>query len=663
MSRRKQYRRQTLTARLTSGVAALVMTVFCALPGAAVAAPGDDPDDPGSNAWQVGLNYFGASSTLTLPGQSTSQSLTVAVPDGTTPTALTGIVALPSYVTSGTIDVWQQDRLLSRTAVPTAPNAPITLGLGGVAVDRQKRAVDLTLRTQFRVDGYCTYNPDESFRITGAQARYSGQPTAPTAVADFLPPILTALTVYIPSDVRPDEGAAAVRLAAAAVAHYGTAPLRVQARALPRSALTPPRDDDPLHRQIVIADDLPDGYRLTDGGRYLTVGGPDLAGRAGFLTSDLAELAAGSAAVPGPDVPAPQLPRDVSTLAGLGVGDQQVTAGGWPSLTIGIDQTRLGRPSKDVRIQLRGTYTPPPAGVGGQVVVTAGDTVVASWAADAQGTFDRWVDVPNNVLARFTTLRVTVQRGDLRAGCGDGYLSTLSLSSNGEVQSSAADPPAPPGFGSVPQSLMPRTQLAWTRGDAADVSRAVSLAAGMQRLSSVPLGLDVVGKSSLDPNLPAILIAADGTGLSGLTLPVSAKPRGAVEVTGLDKQPAVTNIPNVAFGSLQVVRRDGQTVLVATSTAAPDLLDDALAWLDDDPDRWSSLTGTALLQARGRTPVLFTSPAATPPETDDGLSAGAKVGVVLGILVVVAAAGAAALLTQRRRRTRDDDPADRPADD
>ncbi|UAK40827.1 hypothetical protein K8O93_21915 [Gordonia bronchialis] len=42
---------------------------------------------------------------------------------------------------------------------------------------------------------------------------------------------------------------------------------------------------------------------------------------------------------------------------------------------------------------------------------------------------------------------------------------------------------------------MPRTRLAWTRGDVADVTRAVAIITGLQRMSSVALGVDVVSMS------------------------------------------------------------------------------------------------------------------------------------------------------------------------
>ncbi|MFT3716326.1 MAG: hypothetical protein QM774_10380 [Gordonia sp. (in: high G+C Gram-positive bacteria)] len=652
-----------MSRSLTAIAATSLMLLLPTGTGIALAAPGDpepttsaqpaDPANPDDSpaqdgALRVGMDLLGSSNTIMMPGQGYDFVLNIAVPDGTTPATVTGRVTVPAYVTGGTIDVRQGDRVLSRTAVPTAPNAPISLPLTGIKVDETTRSASVTLHSYLRTDGFCDWEPDDSFRITDAGVTFSGTPATPTTVADFLPPVTTGVTLYVPQDVRKDEGAAAVGLATAIVAHYTGAPIRVQTKSLPRSAMRPPATADPLDRQIVVSEDEQGGLALADDGRYLTVGGKDLGQEAAFLTSDLSQLAMGSAALPGPSVPSPQLPREVQTLADIGVGDQHVTALGWPSLAVGIDQARLGRPVQNVRVQIQGTYTPPPTATGGQVVVRSGDRVIDTWAADASGAFNRWVTVPNDVLHRYTELRVTVERGDTRGGCGDETRASLSLSSAGQIQVDPASPPVPAGLESVPQSLMPRTQLAWTKGDVADVTRAVTVMTGMQRLSAVPLGVDVVDMNALNASQPEVLISGDGTGLPNLTLPVRGDGDGRIEVTGLDGQPAVTNIPHVPFGSLQAYWDGKRSVLAATSTDAPNLLDDALDWLNADPTRWSSLSGTALLQAADHAPVFYGRSTAAAPAAS-GMSTLAKAGI--GVAVVVAAlAAVAGLLLWRRRR-------------
>ncbi|MGV9714182.1 hypothetical protein ACWDTI_26395 [Gordonia sp. NPDC003424] len=613
--------------------------------GPASTAPGDTPPP-------MSLRDIGLDSTLTLPGEQGQISLSIPVPADLTPDTLTGTTVLPAYVTSGFVDVLQGNRLLSRTPVNTAPNARIVLPLRGVTVDRN--AADITVRSYLRTDATCQFDPDDAFRIVNTAITYSGTEAAPTTVADFLQPILRKLTIYIPSDVTQTEGEAAVTLATAVVAHYGTAPVDVETASLPRSSMTPTQRPGALERQIVISKDAPEGLTLQNGpgGPYLSIGGAEssLLAQVQFLTSSLEPIALASKAVPGQLYEAPQLPPDVQTLADLGVADQEVTSAAWPSLTIGIDQSRMGRPSKNIRVQLTGSYTPPPDNSGGRVSVWVGTRVIDSWETDASGTIDRWVSIPDDVVRRYTELRVRVERGDTRNGCGDGYRTTLSLSAAGEITSERADPPVPSGFQSLPQALMPRMDLAWTKGDVADVSRAVSIMTGLQHLSAVPLGVDVVSMSDAgSATAPAVLISADGADLPDIELPVTAD-SGQITVTDASGQKSdVTLTPAVGFGALQVARADDRTVLVATSTNDPADLDGALAWLHADPDRWAALNGDAMLKVANRDPVFVgSSETSSAQESGSSMSAAAIVAAILAVIGVLIAI-AIVVFTLRRR--------------
>lgn len=654
-------------------VAALLAVLLCAAPAVALAAPGDPGEPPATTTpsaaprtedapapstpgdtdtdpgnLRIGLDYLGASPTLDLPGLNYTFALTLAVPDGTRPTALFGRVSLPAYLSGGAIDVLQGERVLSRTQIGNEPGAEVRLPLTGVVVDDSTHSVTFALRSYLRTTGFCEFDPADTFRLTSASLSFAGTPAAPTTVSDFLPPVLTQISLYVPADPTANEGAAAVSLATSIVNQYQSAPIGVATRALPRNSLTPPVDRDPTHRQIVIAENLTGGITLSDGGRYLVLGGSELHTEAAFLASAMSRLAMSSAAIPGPEKSAPQLARDVATLADIGVGDQHVTTIGWPTLAIGIDQARIGRPVHNIRVQLQGTYTPPPTGTGGRVVVRAGETVIDSWPVEAAGTFDRWVDVPNELVGRYTELRVTVERGDTRTACGDGYRSSLSLSSGGLLQTEPADPPIPPGFGSLPQSVMPRTQLAWTRGDFSDVNRGVILMTGLQRLSATPLGVDLVAMDQLNNKLPAVLIAADGTGLPALPLPVTGDDKGRIEVN-IDGHAEVTNLPSVPFGSLQVLRDNNRTVLVATSTRSPALLDDALTWLNSDARRWAAMHGVAMIQAAKAPPVFIDGPKVTVSSAST-ISVGGWIGIVIATLAAVAAALFLLRLRHRRRQ-------------
>lgn len=619
---------------LTSVLTTLAL-VAAVLPATVSAAPSTSVD----------LALTGAGQTITLPGRTAETGLRLPVPDGLTPVSIRGRVSTPAYVTRGSVDVKQGDRLLTRITLPAASPADLTIPLTGLRVDRQSRSAAIVVSTHLDTDGFCSDDPTDGVVVTDAQVMYDGDETLPDTVGSFLPPVMTSLTITVPDDVQPVEASAGVGLATAVAARYGSAPVSITTVTRPRDDLRAERGG-PLSRHIVIGTNLPSGLHIASGGA-LTIGGPapDLAAQAGFLTSDLSPLAMSPGVIAGQLYDAPQLARDVTTLADLGVPDQRATTDGWPRLVVGIDQTRMARPSHNVRVQLRGTFTPP-RGDGGRIVVAVGDRVLDSVPTDATGVFNRWVAIPDDVLARYTELTVTAEYGGARTACGQADRATLTLASDGQIDADAADPPTPSGLQSLPQALMPRVQLAWTRGDAADLSRAVDILTHLQQLTSVRLGVDVVSVADAASSThPAVVIGADGTGLpADLALPLTSKDGRLTvrdSVTGTDR--VFTPDPAVRYGSLQVARDNGRSVLVASSVGNAAALDDLLGWLGRD-GHWSSAAGDAIVTTVGAEPVMIAS-TATPARAEESGS-----GWTYAVIALIGAAALALLLLVVRRR-------------
>ncbi|WNG88692.1 hypothetical protein C6A87_005560 [Mycobacterium sp. ITM-2016-00317] len=68
----------------------------------------------------------------------------------------------------------------------------------------------------------------------------------------------------------------------------------------------------------------------------------------------------------------------------------------------------MGRSARDVRIHLRGSYTPAPENIGAQLIVRVGEETIDRWPAQADGFIDRWVDIPDRLLQRFTDVTVAI---------------------------------------------------------------------------------------------------------------------------------------------------------------------------------------------------------------------------------------------------------------
>jgi len=324
-------------------------------------------------------------------------------------------------------------------------------------------------------------------------------------------------------------------------------------------------------------------------------------------------MAVSAKVVPG-DVPFANnpLPGDSTTLTEL--DRPNYTAVGWaPQVGIGLDQTRFGHPTQGFRVHLRGTYTPLPADFGSQITASVGGDIIDSWPTEAGGIIDHWVDIPDRFVQRFTNLVVRVNTSGNTGGCD--YFSPIDLTIDGStvVESTVAQPPIPTGFQSLPQALMPRTQVGISENNFADTSRATQIVVGLQRLSLVPLSIDLTSlEQAIDGDDSAILISADGWTDASISLPVSAE-NPSLDLVGSDSGDEGTTLtldPEIKVGSLQTVFDGKRSLLIATSNGAARQLDELLRWLASDPTRWSGLRGNAVVAVAGREPEVV--PGRTP---------------------------------------------------
>lgn len=259
---------------------------------------------------------------------------------------------------------------------PPGDRAPVVIPLAGAAI--VDNAVSLTLRTYvLPVDEYCL-DPTNPLRLSDGSVTFAGVEQVPATVADFLPPVLRQLTVFV--DAQPSQAAsdAAVRLVTAVAAHYGTQYPDIAIAPLDEGQGAPAEPSAPLQRHIVTREGADVGVSLLGSGGVpaLLIGGPaeELGNQSRLLTSDLDRLALASKAVAGPLVSTPQLPADQTTLRRLGQPGVNATALS-PQVGIGLDQTRLGRSADGVPVHLRGSHTPLPESIGGQLVASiAGST-------------------------------------------------------------------------------------------------------------------------------------------------------------------------------------------------------------------------------------------------------------------------------------------------
>lgn len=617
------------------------------------------PDQPWlADSPTLALTDLGLDPDLLFYGQIGTSTLTIPVPAGMTPTSLNITAELPVYVRSADVTVSQDNRVLARVDVP-AQRGPVVIPLDGVQV--ADNAVTLLLRSYLLpLDGYCL-DPTNPLRLTNVTVSYAGVERAPAVVADFLPPVLRKLVIYVGAKPSLTEADAAVALATAVAARYGKQYPAVEVVALPAPPGQAPGSGGALERHIVISEGPDTGVSLlgSSGLPALLITGPSAAliNQVRLITSGLSRYALTSKAVAGPLNSSPQLPGDETTIRKIGQPGVNAMALN-PQVGIALDQTRLGRSAHNIRVHLQGSYTPLPNSIGGQVVASIAGETIARWPADAGGAIDRWVDVPDRLMQRYTTLNVQVNISGNTGRCGEFQPVTLTIDGESAVLSEPAKPPVPPGFQSMPQALMPRVQIGVNDNVFADTVRAVQIMTGLQRLSGLPIDTTVVplDKAIASPN-PAVLISPDKWDHPEIPLPVTVPDAVPMTVNAFDddgKPTTLTVEPALKFASLQTAYVGGRSVLVATSNGAAGQLDELLRWLDADERRWSIIDGVAVVSVADRAPITVTAADATgEPQPVTGPSSIRKWWWFGGVLLTAVAALTVWVRIRERRRAKD----------
>jgi len=595
--------------RSSAAIRMIATVALALLPAAAPANAEPDVSPAVAVSPTLALKDLGSAPDLLFYGQIGTVVLTIPVPAGMTPASLNVTVQIPVYVRSASLTISQDNRLLTQVELPPG-GGPLAIPLAGVRVEGN--AVTLLLRSYLLpLDGYCL-DPTNPLRLANSAVTYSGVERAPTVVADFLPPILRKLDIYVGPKPTLNEADAVVKLATSIAAHYGGQSPEIAVLPLADRSVPLPGLAQPLERQIVVAEGPDASVSLYGPGPIpaLLITGPanELTNQTRLITSAIARYALGSKAVPGPLRSTPQLPGNETTIRRLGQPGVNASALN-PQVGINLDQTRLGQPVRDVRVHLIGSYTPLPNEIGGQVVASVGAQTIARWPADPSGLIDRWVDIPNAMLQRNTTLNVQVNISGNTGRCGEFQPITLTIDGETVVQTTPAAPPVPIGFQSLPQAMMPRVQVGLGDGDNfGNTTRAVLIMTGLQRLSALPIDTAVVPLADAlkSPN-PALLISPNGWDHPELPLRVTAPDTVPTTLNVVDDDGNSTTLtlePRIRFGSLQVVFDGHRSVLVATSNGgAVDQLDRLLGWLGSGADRWSSLNGIGVVSIASRDPV------------------------------------------------------------
>lgn len=581
--------------------------------------------------------------------------VTFAVPPGLNPLSLNATLNVPVNLLTGRLAVSQEDRSLGRLNLPVEDAAPVVIPLAGVQAVSGRVSLRLTMSV-IMPPGFFLDTP---IGLADSSVTFAGREATPTTVAAFLPTALRRLTVVLPPNPSNAESNAAIQLAAVVAQRYGLRSPEIVVIASNVGAPPPPVPPGGAERTIAIGEGPDAGLSLQtrDGVPALRISGSgdDLANQARLLGDPSLASALGSAATAGPLPFAQTFFDGTTTLSDLIKNNQLVSEGIWPRVGIRVDQTQFGHALRGVRIDLIGSHTPLPDGFGGEVLTSIEGEVIDRWPVEPTGIINRSVSVPNRLLNRSTTIDVGIRTAGSSGGAGDRPTIELRISGDTEIHTSKADPPVPPGFRSLPQTLLPAMQIGIGSDAFGDTIRAIQIIVGLQQASGVPLATTVTTlDEAINSRQPAILIASQGWTSEEIALPVSTD-NGRIIVNGVDPSGDAAALgldSGLPVGSLQTVFDGARTILIATSNGAPGQLDTLLRWLGAKGGRWGGLDGRAVISIPGSDPVTLANPDIDLILGSENTQTRWRWWFSVAGAVVAAAAAGAAFIVVRARRTR-----------
>ena len=168
-----------------------------------------------------------------------------------TPESLDVTVQLPVNVRNASVTVSQDNRVLARVDLPPT-GGPLVIPLDGVRVEGNSASL-LVRSYLLPLEGYCL-DPTNPLRLTNAAFTYAGVERAPTTVADFLPPVLRKMVIYVDRQPSQAEADAVVKLATSIGAYYGQQNPEIVVVPLADQVAAPPGNAPALQRDIVISE-------------------------------------------------------------------------------------------------------------------------------------------------------------------------------------------------------------------------------------------------------------------------------------------------------------------------------------------------------------------------------------------------------------------------
>lgn len=666
---------------LLAGVAsALAIALMVAAPASAVSLPSTSAQTTAASTATTTARAQTAITPTDVPvttdttwsftGNAPAQEVSVAVPDGLTPTRLHA-TATPDSTQGGTVQVTVAGALAQTLAIPAGQaTAAIDVPLSAAAVVDGQARLSLRWLTD-DADGSgsidrCTLS-QHTLAVSDIRVDTTGDARTPTTITEFLSNAVTAISIRVDDPTADDQRQAALAAAGALAHRYGgNATISV----------TGPDDTDravdvtgaggrivAIHAgagdttaEVGVADGIP---QLS-----LTGQGDGLADAARALGSDLVGIG-DAASTTGLTSQGETVDRSLSrTFADLGTDSITLTGLGQSQASLAVDQADFAQPVSALTITVSGANAALPAGVTAVLTFYWNDQVVDSVRLDDQTAIQRTIEIPAERLQSSNTLRVELDAGlgdgtGTSARCGSAW-SALPIRVDIDGATSHVDAQAGQtlgaGFARFPQTLGGALPVAFADGtDGGDLTDAAAIVTALQQASRPQLDVTTTGLAELrKSSASGLVIGADADTVADLGAPLHMAAFRSIDSSDEHFGVGVDH----AFAALQAFETDGRNLLVLSSwdpdggVAGAALQHRIGRALTTESYTWAPLSGDLYIaQSEDQDPATFSSGAVAPQQSR--VSGFSKYGwwavAVVGVLVALLGLGA---LVRARARAR-----------
>lgn len=594
-----------LRPRLLAALLAVAAATVGVGAGPATAQPAPAPAPGTALAWpQLGLP---ASVQL---DTAAAKDFTVPVPHGTRSVVLTGRVRAPEHPGAGRVEITGGNGTpVADIALPdgtAGTAAAFSVDLSALPVVDDAVTFGMRLRQQGTSADRCA--PPSDVTLFDLAATFAvGDVEVPRTVQSFLPPVLTALTVQVPEHPTVAEQQAALDLVTAVTARYRPVPVDVRVVASAPGSAGPPVTDDPLQRTVVVTEggDAAATVESADGRAYLAITGPapTLAAQTALFATGTDALAQ-SSTVSVTDAAARTVHgSDTLTFDQLGAAAQADVLGRTDTY-LGFEPTAFGSAQLGAaQVHLLADYTPVHPEDSATLVVEAAGTVVQSLRLDESGHVDRTFELPTRMPGRATgmTLQLTYTP---HGGCTP-YTAPLSFRTDPRsTVTVAADGDPRGGFAALPLAFVPSVQVALDDSNPGNLARAAAVLRSVQRLTAVPLNVEVVPLEQAAGSGSGAVVVADAATVAALELDPPLSGTGE-QVTADVVAPLSATVPG-GLGSVQAFTDGGRSLVLVTASGDWTPVDRLLDYAAGLEQGWASLTGDVLVAGADGRPAALT---------------------------------------------------------